>query len=208
MPTISLSNGIQGLSDTQPSFSISQTISFSEVLSWIHGKHNMRYGGDYRRVHRDFLAGSNATGNFTFTGLFTEESPAQAVAGTGSSIADFLLGLPQSTSLNSSLAKSYLRDNVFDAYAKDDWRVLPSLTLNYGVRWEFFAPYTEKYGRLADIATNPRRTDSPARPSKPPAKMACPLRSCSRGTRPSRRAWVLHGVCRKSKAPCSAPASA
>ena len=36
----------------QPSFSISQTISFSEVLSWIHGKHNMRFGGDYRRVHR------------------------------------------------------------------------------------------------------------------------------------------------------------
>jgi hypothetical protein len=156
VPTISLSNGIQGLSETQPSFSISQTISFSEVISWIHAKHNMRYGADYRRVHRDFLAGSNATGGFTFTGLFTEETASgQAVAGTGSSIADFLLGLPQSTSLNSSLAKSYLRDNVYDAYAMDDWRVLPSLTLNYGVRWEFFAPYTEKYGRLADIATNP-----------------------------------------------------
>jgi hypothetical protein len=153
VPTISLSNGIQGLSDTQPSFSISQTISFSEVLSWIHGKHNMRYGSDYRRVHRDFLAGSNATGNFLFTGLFTEDAAGDLT--TGSSIADFLLGLPQSTTLNSSLAKSYLRDNVYDAYAMDDWRVVPSLTLNYGVRWEFFAPYTEKYGRLADIATNP-----------------------------------------------------
>jgi len=156
VPTISLSNGITGLSDTQPSFSISQTISFSEVLSWIHGKHNMRYGADYRRVHRDFLAGSNGTGNFAFTGLFTEEfMSGTAVAGTGNSIADFLLGLPQSTTLNSSLAKSYLRDNVYDAFATDDWRALPSLTLNYGVRWEFFAPYTEKYNRLADIATNP-----------------------------------------------------
>ena len=53
------------------------------------------------------------------------------------------------------MAKSYLRDNVYDAYAMDDWRVLPSLTLNYGVRWEFFAPYTEKYGRLAMLHTNP-----------------------------------------------------
>ena len=52
-------------------------------------------------------------------------------------------------------AKSYLRDNVFDAYATDDWRVLPSLTLNYGLRYEYFAPYTEKYGRLADVDTNP-----------------------------------------------------
>ena len=153
VPDISLSNGIQGLSESQPSFSIAQTIAFTQVLSWIHGKHNMRFGGDYRRVHHDFLAGSNATGDFAFTGLFTEDA-AQDPA-TGSSIADFLLGLPQSTTLNSSLAKSYLRDNVFDAYAMDDWRVLPSLTLNYGVRWEFFAPYTEKYGRLADVATNP-----------------------------------------------------
>jgi hypothetical protein len=153
VPDISLSNGIQGLSETQPSFSIAQTISFSEVLSWIHGKHNLRFGSDYRRVHRDFLAGSNATGNFAFTGLFTEDAAGDLT--TGSSIADFLLGLPQSTTLNSSEAKSYLRDNVVDAYAMDDWRILPSLTLNYGVRWEFFAPYTEKYGHLADVLTNP-----------------------------------------------------
>jgi hypothetical protein len=155
LPGISLSN-IQGLSETQPSFAVSQTISVSEVLSWIHGKHNLRFGGDYRRVHRDFLAGSNATGSFTFTGLFTQNNAGgQPVQGTGSSLADFQLGLPQSTSLNSSVAKSYLRDNVYDAYALDDWRVLPSLTLNYGVRWEFFAPYTEKYGRLADVLTSP-----------------------------------------------------
>ena len=155
LPDVSLSN-FQGLSETQPSFSIAQTISYTQVVSWIHGKHNMRYGFDYRRVHRDFLAGSNGTGAFTFTGLFTQErAGSQAVTGTGSSLADFLLGLPQSTTLNSSLDKSYLRDNVYDAYAMDDWRVLPSLTLNYGVRWEFFAPYTEKYGRLAEVATNP-----------------------------------------------------
>jgi hypothetical protein len=152
VPSISLSE-YTGLTQQQPSFSISQTIALTEVLSWIHGKHNLRFGGDYRRVHRDFLAGSNGTGGFTFTGLFTEDAAQDS--GTGSALADFLLGLPQTTTLNSSLAKSYLRDNVFDLYAMDDWRVVPSLTLNYGVRYEFFAPYTEKYGRLANVATNP-----------------------------------------------------
>jgi hypothetical protein len=159
LPQINLSN-LTGLSEREPSFAISQTISFSETLSWIHGKHNLRFGGDYRRVHRDFLAGSNATGNFTFTGLFTEDytnvnGAEEPVIGTGSALADLLLGLPQSTTIDSTLAKSYLRDNVFDAYALDDWRVRPSLTVNYGVRWEFFAPYTEKYNHLADVATNP-----------------------------------------------------
>jgi hypothetical protein len=153
VPNIQLSE-FSGLSQQQPSFSLSQTISFSEVLSWIHGKHNLRFGADYQRVHRDFLAGSNATGSFTFSGLFTEDAAQDQ--NTGSPIADLLLGLPQSTSLNSSLAKSYLRDNVMDAFAQDDWRILPALTLNYGVRYEYFAPYTEKYGHLADVATNPQ----------------------------------------------------
>lgn len=152
LPNIRLSN-LEGLSQTQPSFVLSQTISVSEVLRWRHGKHNVRFGGDYRRVHRDFLAGSNPTGSFTFTGWFTQDAAKDV--DTGSSMADFLLGYPLSTSINSSLSKSYLRDNVLDAFAQDDWRPLPSLTLAYGVRYEYYAPYTEKYGHLAQVATNP-----------------------------------------------------
>lgn len=152
LPDITLSR-LQGLSQTQPSFSIAQTISVSEVLSYRKRKHNIRFGGDYRRVHHDFLAGSNPTGSFIFTGWFTEDA---AKSGrTGSSMADFLLGYPLSTSINSSLAKSYLRDNVLDGFAQDDWRALPYLTLVYGLRYEYFAPYTEKFGRLAEVATNP-----------------------------------------------------
>jgi len=152
LPNVVLSN-ITGLSELQPSLSLSQTISFSETLSWIHGKHNLRFGGDYRRVHRDFLGGSNATGTFTFTGLFTEDAAHDAT--TGSSLADFLLGLPQETTIDANAGKSYLRDNVIDAYATDDWRVTNSLTLNYGLRYEYFAPYTEKFNHLAMVDTDP-----------------------------------------------------
>jgi len=70
-------------------------------------------------------------------------------------VADFLLGLPQETTLDTAINKSYLCANVIDGYAQDDWRVLPSLTLNFGLRYEFFAPYTEKYGRLSFVDTNP-----------------------------------------------------
>jgi hypothetical protein len=152
IPSISLST-ISGLTQQQPNFSTSQTMSVAEVFSWRTGKHNFRFGGDYRRVHHDFLGGSNATGTFTFTGLFTQDAAGDVT--TGSPLADFLLGLPQSSAINSSVAKSYLRDNVFDAYANDDWRVNSSLTLNVGLRYEYFAPYTEKYGGLAEVLTNP-----------------------------------------------------
>jgi hypothetical protein len=152
LPNVILSD-IQGLNEQQPSFSLSQTISISEALSWIHAKHNFRFGGDYRRVHRDFLGSSNATGTFTFSGLFTEDPAAPTT--TGSSLADFLLGLPQETTIDAAAGKSYLRDNVLDMYAQDDWRVRPNLTLNYGLRYEYFAPYTEKYGRLGMVDTDP-----------------------------------------------------
>jgi hypothetical protein len=152
LPNVVLGD-IQGLNEQQPSFSLAQTISASETLSWIHGKHNLRFGGDYRRVHRDFLGGSNATGTFTFSGLFTE-NPA-APAATGSPVADFLLGLPQETTIDAAAGKSYLRDNVMDIYAQDDWRARTNLTLNYGLRYEFFAPYTEKYNHLGMVDTDP-----------------------------------------------------
>ncbi|MGA3011169.1 MAG: carboxypeptidase regulatory-like domain-containing protein [Terracidiphilus sp.] len=150
LPNVTLSN-FTGLSEQQPSLSLSQTTSVSEVLSWIHGQHNIRMGGDYRRVHHDFLGGSNSTGTFYFTGLYT-----------GSSLGDFLLGEPQETSIDSSASKSYLRENVWDAFATDDWRARPNLTLNYGLRYEFFAPYTEKYGHLAMVDTNPVTASYPA----------------------------------------------
>jgi hypothetical protein len=143
LPNVTMSS-FTGLSQQQPKFSISQTISFSETLAWIHGKHNFRFGGDYRRVHHDFLGGSNSTGSFYFTGVYT-----------GSSLGDFLLGLPQSTSIDVTESKSYLRDNVYDAYAQDDWRMRSNLTLMYGIRYEFFAPYTEKYNHMSTIDTNP-----------------------------------------------------
>jgi hypothetical protein len=151
LPSVQVGS-IAGLGEQQPSFSLSQTISITETLSWIHNKHNFRFGGDYRRVHRDFLGGSNSTGSFTFSGRFTENQALNPA--TGSALADFLLGLPQETTIDAAASKSYLRDNVWDLYAADDWRARSNLTLNYGLRYEFFAPYTEKYGRLAFLATN------------------------------------------------------
>ncbi|MGA9071270.1 MAG: TonB-dependent receptor, partial [Terracidiphilus sp.] len=72
-----------------------------------------------------------------------------------SSLADFLLGLPQETTIDATAGKSYLRENVWDAYASDDWRASNKLTLTYGLRYEYFAPYTEKYNRLGMVDTDP-----------------------------------------------------
>ena len=147
-----------GLTNTTPSETLNQTISFSDFVAWRRKKHNMRFGVDVRRVHNDQIGGSNPLGSFTFTGYATS-SPASQAAGTagtnsGSGFADFLLGLPATTAIQAGLYKIYLRENVYDWYVQDDFRVASNLTLNYGLRYEYFAPYTEKNNRLVNLDHN------------------------------------------------------
>ena len=161
LPSVTL-NQFTGLSEQQPSFLTNQTISLAEASSWNHKKHNIRLGADIKRVHYDLFGETNTTGTFIFTGFATQAPGTSAtatsgttsgVATTGSSLADLLLGLPQQTSLQAPYQKSYLRENVWDLYVQDDYRVLPSLTLLAGLRYEYFSPYSEKTDRLAGLDT-------------------------------------------------------
>ena len=76
------------------------------------------------------------------------------VQGTGFDFADFLLGLPQSASIQYSPAM-YFTQNTWNGYAVDDWKVNANLTLNLGLRWEFFAPLQEKYSEMANLDIAP-----------------------------------------------------
>jgi hypothetical protein len=157
LPSVTL-NQFTSLSEQQPTFQINQTISLTESLSWIHKKHNFRFGGDLRRVHLDLLGLTNSTGTYIFTGLYTQApgtspSTPNGFSTSGSSLADLLLGFPQQTGLQAPYQKSYLRANVIDAFAQDDWRALPNLTINAGLRYEYFSPYAEKTDRLATLDT-------------------------------------------------------
>lgn len=161
VPTIAVTN-FASLSNQAPSLSLNQTISVSDFVSWRHSKHNLRLGLDIRRLHDDTVGGSNPLGRFTFTGYNTQSTADRNAtaagisrqAGSGSGFADFLLGLPTNTALQAGLYKLYLRENVFDWYAQDDYRVLPNLTLNAGLRWEYFSPYVEKNNRLVNLDHN------------------------------------------------------
>jgi hypothetical protein len=150
-----------GLSNTTPSQTINQTISFTDFVAWRHKKHNMRFGLDYRRVHNDQIGGNNPLGSYDFSGYATESPADQAandVNNTGNGFADFLLGLPQTTSIQAGPYKDYLRENVYDWYAQDDFRLAAGLTLSYGVRYEYFGPYTEKNNRLVNLTGINRTT--------------------------------------------------
>ena len=173
VPSLTLAS-FTGLNQTSATNSVNQTISFSDFVSYSHKKHNMRFGFDIRRVHADSVGGSNGTGSFTFTGYATQNPSAACTtpvtgscAASGSSFADLLFGLPQQSAIQAGAYKTYLRANVFDWYAQDDWRARANLTLNYGLRYEYFAPYVEKFNRLVNLDHNADFTQvSPVQPGE------------------------------------------
>ena len=156
LPNVTL-NQFSGLSEQQPHFQTQETLGLSDVLIWNHGKHNIRFGGDFRRVYNDMIGDTNSTGTYVFTGLFTEAPGAPATTGrngfasSGSSLADLLLGMPQETTLQAAYQETHLRANQIDGYAQDDWRALKNATFLIGLRYDYDSPYSEENDRLATL---------------------------------------------------------
>ncbi len=155
-PNLSFTN-FGGLTDASPILSRPQNFNIGENVSTVKGKHNVSAGFSFRRTQTNTLTDSNARGTFTFTGLATSafDASGNPVASTGFDFADFLLGLPQTTSVRFGDSATYFRGNQWGAFAQDDWRVRSNLTINVGLRWEYFSPLAEKYGHIANLDIAP-----------------------------------------------------
>ncbi|HKF25559.1 MAG TPA: TonB-dependent receptor [Candidatus Acidoferrum sp.] len=158
-PNLNFTN-FGALSDATPILTRNQSQSASESIIWSHGSHTFTWGMQFSRSDLNTRTDSNGRGTFNFTGLTTSNLDARGLPlpGTGFDLADFMLGLPQSSSIRYGDSSTYFRQNVWSGYAQDDWKVRPSLTLNLGVRYEYDAPLTEKYGRIANLDIAPGYT--------------------------------------------------
>lgn len=122
------------------------TLQWIDNLSWTRGRHFMKFGFD---VVRDRFNGNNIGANvygvYDFTGAYT-----------GLGYADFLLGIPQTTTIALPNPNRHLRGTTWGIYAQDQFKVSSRLTVNYGIRWELQQPYTDTLGALYtwDPATN------------------------------------------------------
>jgi hypothetical protein len=140
-PALVFSSGVAGLGTGQYSRQRSRVHGFSSELLWrTRGGHNVAFGGALRPQTVDVLGQQNARGVFSFDG-----------SRTGSAVADFLLGAPHSAAIAFGNADKSLRGRSANAYATDDWRINPTLTVNLGLRWEYEAPFSEGLGRLVNL---------------------------------------------------------
>jgi hypothetical protein len=114
-----------------------RTWAATERLTWIHGRHNIRTGFGYQFNPYVQKANWLGAGQIAFSGVFT-----------GNSEADFQLGMAATFRQNNGTNESY-QQNCESAFFQDNWKVLPRLALDLGVRWELNSPYTAAGNAIA-----------------------------------------------------------
>ncbi len=128
----SVGNPITGPRDTAQN-----TFEANDSLSHTRGAHSFKVGIDFRRNQINMAEGIASNGFFVFAPF-----PAS------NSFASFLLGFPVVFFQGGGDMNRGLRNVEFAAYAQDEWRISPRLTLNYGARWEVSTPYVDIRNRM------------------------------------------------------------
>jgi hypothetical protein len=150
-----------GSNDFLPSDEVSQTLQITDDFTKIYGKHSFKMGIEFQNVHFNTLQPAYSRGEFDFNGNY-EGVPGQSGDQTG--IAQFLV-TPTAASTPggvgfvggaseihaSNISKTYDTRKYFAAYFQDDWKVSPKLTLNLGLRWDYFSPISESNGAQANF---------------------------------------------------------
>ena len=142
-PNLSFSS-IQSVRDTSPSSLTNRTMAVGDTIVKLKGKHTTRFGGDFRSIHADSRTDANARGSYVFTGLYT-----------GLDFSDFLLGLPQQASKQFGPGLEQFRSTSWDLFLQDDWRLSDKVTLNAGLRYEYYSPVSEASNRLETLDVTP-----------------------------------------------------
>jgi hypothetical protein len=124
----------------------------SDNISKSLSHHLLKMGVDVQAIRPSTMSSLGGRGSFTFNGVFTQD-PARRT-GTGSSVADLLLGLANNANTG-TVADSVERGKYAGGYFNDQWTLSPNLTLNLGFRYEVFFPYTEERNRMANFILEP-----------------------------------------------------
>jgi hypothetical protein len=152
LPTINLTN-YTDLQNAASSLVVRETQSVGDSIGLVVARHFLNLGGEYTVIRRNQLGNSEGNGALTFAGIATSEylPDGSLVPGTGYDLADFLLGLGQSSRIRFGNSDHYVRGYQFALYLNDNYRMSSRFTVQWGLRYQFASPLVEKYDRLANL---------------------------------------------------------
>jgi hypothetical protein len=170
-----------GSSQFMPSIEYSNTLQFTDNLTKHAGRHSLKVGYEFQRLRFSILQPPNGRGVWTFGGVYTE---VPETTGGNTGLAQMLLTPVPATVPGandfvggaddvqaSNIANTDQKRNYHGAYFQDDFQVTPKLTVNLGLRWEYFGQLIERYGAQSNFL--------PSGTPGSPSQFLLPKRRCN-----------------------------
>ena len=131
-PTISVIDGFDlGPSPLEDNFSYVATYTYSDMLTWTHGHHTLKMGGEFKRQVVNFYFNAYTRGQMYFANF-----------------ASLVAGAPLLTLQGSGVEDRNIRANDFSGFVQEDWKVNDRLSVNAGLRYDLFNPFYDTKGRM------------------------------------------------------------
>jgi Carboxypeptidase regulatory-like domain/TonB dependent receptor len=132
---------------------VNNTYQVTDAFSKVFGNHTVKFGGEFHADQVNASPIAQFNGSFVFSGQET-----------GIDFADFLVGVPSQYN-QSQLNPFYARNKYVGLFAQDSWHARPNLTLNYGLRWDRIAPWSEKYNQISTFVAGAQSVVFPGAPA-------------------------------------------
>jgi hypothetical protein len=144
-------SGYRGLGEPlfTPTRSTSQDIQLNDTLSWVHGKHLIKAGPQFRFDQFNLLQIGQPRGNLSFSGQFTSDSGSGG-DGSGNGLADMLVGIPVSSTI-STVTYFGNRQRTYGAFVEDNYKATSKLTFDLGLRYDYATPLYEVHNRESNF---------------------------------------------------------
>ena len=155
-PTLSFTN-FSSLTDTNDSRQRGVELRVNDTLQVRRGKHNWSFGGGVTHFLNNSITDQNGRGPFSFSGLSRPPDIRTACrsADTGYDFADFLLGLPETSSIRYGDSSLYFRSNGYNAFAMDDYRIATNLSSEPRPPLRILHALAEEYGHISNLESRP-----------------------------------------------------
>ncbi|HZU08695.1 MAG TPA: TonB-dependent receptor [Pseudacidobacterium sp.] len=137
-------NGFESTGNTPPEGRNDITGHLDEAFSWTFGKHQLRFGGEYRQAQINEFYKRHSTGSFKFTGTAgpwnTSDGSCVVSDSNVCALADFMAGYLSLQSIVVGNPERFVYSHAFNLFAQDSWQLTSQLNINYGVRYDFMQP--------------------------------------------------------------------
>jgi hypothetical protein len=142
LPTITITN-FAGTGSGNVTFNTNETSEVADSVSINRGRHNFKFGGQWRNSPVVNEASNLPRGQITFSA---------DINGIPDAFAAFMLGIPLNANSAEGVPTNDMHQQKFGAYWLDDWKATSRLTVNYGVRWDWYGAVTDANGRIRNLS--------------------------------------------------------